>query len=319
MAKISKVEQDHRVWGNAGLNYRAPALVSCSHDLCKESNTIKIFKVSFSHAPPVWQECLAWLMWFQVCGEEAPRPACLMKSSSPTAEAAPVHRAPCTVQRAARGARPWWRWNGQACGVINARARSVSICKWNKVRCPSLRPMRTMNASGAAWMGARIGPVVRGKKFIRDLRPRPEERKKERAGLVERQQIKTLPLAPGCAEVPASRADLSHRGLRSSGHTVGSFASRRQKKGLSWRLSADGGIMNGRMRCQQRVSKVQGQRAQGECGIQMLLRYLVYVLQMKRGQGRSPWRGPGVCVNRKWWSPWLPFEGGSHAWHRPLV
>lgn len=40
MAKISKVEQDHGGWGNAGPNYRAPALASCSHDLCKGSNTI---------------------------------------------------------------------------------------------------------------------------------------------------------------------------------------------------------------------------------------------------------------------------------------
>lgn len=129
-------------------------------------------------------------------------------------------------------------------------------------------------------MGARIGPVVRGKKFIRDRRPRTEEGKKERAGLVERQQIKTLPLAPGCTEVAASRADLSHRGLRSSGHATGPFAFWRQKKGLSGRLSADGGIMNGRMRCQQKVSKVQGQRAKREFGIQMLLRYLVHILQI---------------------------------------
>lgn len=73
-------------------------------------------------------------------GAEALQLTWVMKSSSPG-----QHRQ-LLIRGAASGAQPLMKIERPGCSVINAGAGAVRLGKWNKVRCPSLKPTRTRKA-----------------------------------------------------------------------------------------------------------------------------------------------------------------------------
>lgn len=150
--------------------------------------------------------------------------------------------------------------------VINASTGSVSICKWNKVRCPSLKPMRTMKASVPLGREPEPGLLSEQRNSLEELSHRGlrADRKRGRA-LNEWYKLKLCPLLQDALrflllkeiyDTEAREGLVNACDCLATPHptpqATDPFAFYSQEKKLSWPLSADGRIMNRRICCQQK-------------------------------------------------------------------